>query len=103
MVLLVSPMRGCCVGQHVNFGLEYSSEMYTKLWTTPANATPGASFRPGGLDGYLPAVIDHLALEMGFTYVITLDKAEALYRGLNSGRLDALLTFESTAQCSAEL
>ena len=55
-----SPVRGCCFGHHWRFGLDM-------LWR---NRDFWANSSGGRAVGYIPALIDALAVEMGFTYEI---------------------------------
>lgn len=74
-----SPMRGCCVGEHITFGLEPSFAHLTGMFMMPENNTGPQIFLPGSLSGYLPALIDALSLEMGFTYTIVIDSGGNLF------------------------
>ena len=56
-----SMMRDCCVGHHVRFGLSAFVGDVSKLFKFVDNTT---------CVGYVPALIDQLSLEMGFTYEI---------------------------------
>eukprot|EP00966_Prymnesium_polylepis_P180444 4178763-Prymnesium_polylepis.1 len=91
-------MRGCCQGRHVNFGLDVA------LGEISGAYSGNTSTRAGG---YLPALIDALAVEMGFTYTVELDsstnlRVRALSDGTQDRRLDAVLVIEELTFCGAE-
>ena len=108
-----NPMRGCCVGHHIRFGVDNNTIVNSPLFYFDKRGNP---------DGYVPAVVDRLAAEMGFTYNFTVyETFEQLGVGLmmpkstNEGRpsplgvmyssLDAILvdSHHRNAKCSSAL
>jgi hypothetical protein len=68
----LSPMRDCCIGVHIRFGLERDGGILSSLYNDPVNISGTQTFEMMSpeMSGFVPALIEALSLDMGFTYEI---------------------------------
>ena len=66
----LAAMRRCCVGHHIRIGLQGSDKIpiYRYIAEEAERRTRGVASHHGGFSGFLVALIDQMAVEMGFTY-----------------------------------